>query len=271
MTKNYLDKFTLKGTLVFIVGGCGLIGSKISEVFLSAGAKVYVLDNEVKQGKILKKKLSNNNYSFFSFDLKNPIKAEVRLMKLINKVGCPKIFINCSYPATKDWKKSSFKNNNLSIMRKNIDMHLNSHTWLSQRVCEQMKKKKIFGSVIMFGSIYGIVGQNMNIYKNTSISENMNYSIIKGGIVNFSKQLASYYGKYKIRVNAICPGGITGHVKGSRKDQDKNFVKNYTKVCPLNRLGTAEEVALSTLFLASDAASYITGTAFVVDGGWTCI
>ena len=47
------------------------------------------------------------------------------------------------------------------------------------------------------------------------------------GIINFSKQLASYYGKYDIRVNAICPGGIQGHVKGKNKKQDKKFVKNY--------------------------------------------
>ena len=52
------------------------------------------------------------------------------------------------------------------------------------------------------------------------MSENMNYSIIKGGINNFAKQLASFYGSYGIRVNSVCPGGIAGHVKGS-KNQTK--------------------------------------------------
>ena len=99
----------------------------------------------------------------------------------------------------------------------------------------------------------------------------MNYSVIKGGIINFSRQLASYYGNYKIRINSICPGGIVGHSKGLSKGQDKIFLRNYIKNCPLQRLGTPEEVASSVLFLASDASSYITGTAFIVDGGWTSI
>ena len=271
MIKNYSDKFFLKGKKVFIIGGCGLIGSKISEVMLSASAEVYVLDNNKREGKKNIKKFQNKNYNFISFDLKNPIIADKKLKSSIKKFGCPDVFINCSYPTTKDWKLSSFSKNKLHILRKNVDMHLNSHAWLSFKICEEMKKKKIFGSVIMFGSIYGLVGQNMSIYKNTKMSENMNYSIIKGGIINFSKQLASYYGKNKIRVNAICPGGIAGHVKGSTINQDKNFIKNYIRNCPIQRLGTAEDVALSALFLASEASSYITGTAFAVDGGWTSI
>ena len=101
--------------------------------------------------------------------------------------------------------------------------------------------------------------------------ENMNYSIIKGGILNFSRQLASFYGPSGIRVNSICSGGINGHVKGSKKNQDKNFINNYKKNCPLGRLGMAREIAESVLFLASDASSYITGTSLVVDGGWSSI
>ena len=75
------------------------------------------------------------------------------------------------------------------MLKKNVDLHLNSHTWLSYKICESMKQKKIKGTVINFGSIYGLVGQNMSVYKKTKIRENMNYSIIKGGIINFSKQL----------------------------------------------------------------------------------
>ena len=271
MIKNYLDKFSLKGKKAYIIGGCGLIGSEISEALLSASAEVYIFDNNKKKGNFFRKKFINRKYNFIYFDLKNLNQADKKMKNFIKKYGCPDIFINCSYPASKDWKSSSFKENKLHILRKNIDMHLNSHTWLSFQICEAMKKKKIAGSVIMLGSIYGLVGQNMSIYKNTKISENMNYSIIKGGIINFSRQLASYYGNHNIRVNSICPGGIIGHAKGLSNKQDKNFLRNYKKNCPLKRLGTSEEVASSTLFLASDASSYITGTTFIVDGGWTAI
>ena len=64
-------------------------------------------------------------------------------------------------------------------------------------------------------------------YKDTNLKENMTYSIVKSGLTNLTKQMASYYGKYKIRVNTLCPGGIDGHIAGSKKRQDKTFIKNY--------------------------------------------
>ena len=134
-----------------------------------------------------------------------------------------------------------------------------------------MKEKKIRGSIILLNSIYGFLAQNMSIYKNTNIEENMNYSIIKGGILNFSRQLASYYGNDGIRINSICSGGVKGHIKGTLKIQDKRFIKNYSRNCPLGRLALPEEVANSVLFLASNASSYITGTSLIVDGGWSVV
>ena len=71
-----------------------------------------------------------------------------------------------------------------------------------------MKSKKVKGSIIQLSSIYGVNAQDMNIYENTKMRESMTYSIIKGGINQLTKQMASYYGKYQIRINAICPGGI---------------------------------------------------------------
>jgi NAD(P)-dependent dehydrogenase (short-subunit alcohol dehydrogenase family) len=83
--------------------------------------------------------------------------------------------------------------------------------------------------------------------------------------------LASYYGKFNIRINTLCPGGLVGHIAGKSDTQDPIFVKNYSKKTPLKRLGLAEEVASTALFLASDAASYITGSTVMVDGGWVSI
>lgn len=269
--KNFLNNFSLKNKKALIVGGCGLIGEKICESFLSAGSKITVLDFDRKKGNLLKRKFKNYKFTFEFFDLSNLEDLERNIEKLIKKNGCPEIFVNCAYPVTKDWKNSSFKKNKLNILRKNVDISLNSGTWLTYKICEKMRGKNIKGSIILFGSTYGFLGQNTNLYKNTAMSENMNYSIIKGGIINFTRQLASYYGKFGLRVNTISPGGITGHVKGLKQKQDKKFLKRYTELCPLKRLGTPDEIANSTLFLASNASSYITGTNFIIDGGWSII
>jgi len=109
-----------------------------------------------------------------------------------------------------------------------------------------------------------VVGPDFSVYKNTSMTSSIIYSAVKGGIVNLGRYLASYFGKYNIRVNTVCPGGVLD-------GQNEIFLKNYSNKTPLGRMASAEEVASTVLFLASDASSYITGATIMVDGGWTAI
>ena len=101
-----------------------------------------------------------------------------------------------------------------------------------------MQQKVVNGSIINLSSMYGIVSQDPEIYKNTNKSENIIYSAIKGGINTFSKQLAVIYGKYNIRVNTICPGGVINEKDYIRLKIDKNFKKNYFKKSHINRNAT---------------------------------
>ena len=90
----------------------------------------------------MKKKYSSNKYKFFPFDVENMKNLDKNISILFKKFGCPDVLINCSYPITKNWSKSSFQKNKLSILRKNIDIHLNSYSWLSFKFCEKMKKRE---------------------------------------------------------------------------------------------------------------------------------
>ena len=148
---------------------------------------------------------------------------------------------------------------------------MNSYAWLAKIAAEKMVKNKIKGNIINLNSIYGLLGQDLNVYEKTSMTENMPYAIIKGGLVNLTRQMASYYGRYGVRVNSICSGGLKGHVAGRSNIQEKQFIKNYEKKVPLKRLGKPEEVANVITFIASDASSYINGSNILVDGGWTII
>ena len=116
--------------------------------------------------------------------------------------------------------------------------------------------QKIGYDVKYIGSVYGLVGQDNNIYKNTSMKENMSYSVIKGGIINFTRQMAAYYGKYKILVNTICPGPVLGHVPGVKNKQSVTLLDNLTKRIPLKRLALPQEIASTALFLASNALTF---------------
>lgn len=271
---DYLQKSRLDKKTAIVVGGLGLIGREVTIAFAMAGAKTIILDLNNKVGKpLFAKELCDNGYdvSLTSFDCANMQEMEKNFSLIIQEYGSPDIFINCSYPRTEDWAKSSFKDITLKSFQKNVDIHMNSYAWLARLAAENMVQHKKNGSIIQLGSIYGIVGQDLSVYEGVDMQENMTYAAIKGGISNLTRQMASYYGQFNIRVNTICPGGLKGHMAGNGDTQDPVFVKQYNKKVPLKRMGRADEVASTALFLASDASSYITGNSIIVDGGWTTI
>lgn len=254
--------FSLKNKKVFILGGSGLIGKPTNDLLIKHGAKLFNLDLIDSNQKKVK---------FIKFDLKNAEGIKLNLTKIIKKYGCPSIFINCSYPTSENWSKANFSHVNQNIINENLKIHLSTYVFTSNLIAEEMRKRKIKGSIIQFSSIYGMVAQNLHVYKNTKMKENYVYPLIKSAIIANCKQMASYYGKFDIRVNSISPGAILGHVKNKKKSQSKVFVNNFKNINPLKRLAKPNEIAPSVIFLASDASSYITGINLVIDGGWTII
>ena len=244
----------------FVLGGSGLIGRAVINKLEKCGCKIINLDL---------KKIKNSEHIFFKFDCttSNVIK---NYSKVIKKFGVPDIFINCSYPKTKDWNKNNFKEIKLKSLKDNLEKQLSLSTFLIREVAEINKKRKKKCSIVLLGSIYGIVGQDINIYKGTKITENVTYSIIKGAIVNLTKQMCSYYSKFGIRVNNVCPGGVYDEANKKYKSYN-TFLKNYSKRCPIGRMAQPKEVADPIVFLASDNASYISGISLLIDGGWTSI
>ena len=269
---KYLRKFNLNNKTSIVIGGLGLIGLNAAYALAEAGSRVIIIDN-YKKWKLLKKTILRKklNILYENIDISNLDQIENNYKLILKKYSKCSVFVNASYPWTQDWKDSSFKKIKFSSLRANIDIHLNTYAWLAKMTADSFVKNKIEGSIIQLGSIYGVVGQNLNIYKKTNMKENLTYSLIKGGVINFTRQMASYYGKNNIRVNTVCPGGIAGHVADLSSKQSKQFVKNYSNQVPLKRLGNSEEVASTILFLSSSASSYITGTTIMVDGGWTAI
>lgn len=263
---KYFNKFKLDKKIAFVLGGSGTIGHEVCKALSDVGAKVINIDK--------KKNINHRDYpniNFTQFDLKNIKRFDFFIKKVIAMYGIPNIFINCSYPFDKNWSKSSFNRVSLKSVINNTNLHLISYIWCARVIAEEMKLKKINGSIIQFSSTYGIVGQNSRLYMGTNLKENAIYSAIKGGIINQTKQMAAYYGKFNIRVNSISPGGIEGKIAGKKNKQNKKFINRYSKMTPLKRMGRPQDIAPATIFLASEASSYITGSNIVIDGGWTII
>ena len=120
------------------------------------------------------------------------------------------------------------------------------------------------GSILNIASIYGVVGNDFTLYEDYGGTSPAAYSAIKGGIINFTRYLASYYGKDGIRINCVSPGGI-------KDNQHPSFIERYESKVPMRRMGQPDDIAPAVSFLLSDEAKYITGHNLMVDGGWTCI
>lgn len=263
---DYLFKFKLEGKVAAVCGGLGLIGKEVSIALAQAGAKVLVLDIDSAKGKNLEKEgvKERLKIQFIKFDISDVKNCDKEIKKIFTEHEPIHVWVNVAYPKTEDWGKDKLEDVKTESWQKNVDVQMNSYCLITRDVAELMRKNKIEGSIINYGSTYGVVGPDFEVYSGTEMTCAAPYAAIKGGIINFSRYSASYYGKYGIRINCLCPGGIFDN-------QNETFVKSYEKRTPLRRMGKPEEIAVATLFLASEASSYITGATFMVDGGWTCI
>ncbi len=253
----------LKNKVVVIAGATGLIGRGLCSRFIGECQTLIITSRDKTRGKTLEKDLNTLKMGravFCPLD----ISSEASVARFIKKAESVwpviDVFINCSWPRTADWmtnvEEVSFKS-----IKENLIHHLGGYFLCTQRVAGVMKKQG-FGSIINFSSIYGLVGPNFSIYENTPMTCPPAYPLIKGGIVTMTKYFATYFARYNVRVNCICPGGIFDN-------QNKRFVNRYVEKVPLGRMGRPEDIAGAALFLASGESSYMTGQCLTIDGGWT--
>ena len=242
----------LNGKVIIVTGGNGLIGKSLVENVNSENGICINADLHN----------TNDDLSNVNCDVTNEKSIENTINLVLQKYGKIDGLVNNAYPRTPDWGEK-FENIKSSSWKSNIDMQLNSIFLFSQKVLPQMVNRKL-GSIINIGSIYGVVGPDFNVYDNTELTMPAAYSAIKGGIINFTRYLASYYGKDNIRVNCVSPGGIFNN-------QVTEFVKNYEYKVPMKRMGNPEDISPAVSFLLSDESSYITGQNLIIDGGWTAI
>lgn len=247
----------LNNKVIIVTGANGLIGREIIRELEEHDAIIIAADIAFNTNKVSKNKAE------FRLDLSKNESIDELIQYAIDNFDRIDGLINAAYPRTKDWGRYKFEDTPFSHWKDNIELQLDSVFYLDQQILKVMEKQKS-GSLVNFGSIYGIVGNDFTIYEDYGGSSPAEYCAVKGGIINLTRYLASYFGKYNVRVNCVCPGGIWDN-------QRPEFVKNYNHRCPMKRMGNPDDIAPLCLFLVSDGAKYITGQIIAADGGWTAI
>ena len=125
--------------------------------------------------------------------------------------------------------------------------------------CREFARYNKKGSIINFSSTYGVVSPLKNLYSEEE--KHIGYSVSKAGVIMLTKHLATHLAP-DIRVNTIIPGGVYNN-------QSKEFIKKYSNFTPMARMMNVEELNGIVEYLLSDSSSYVTGTEFKIEGGWT--
>ena len=249
----FLKDINLKGKTALITGATKGLGRGAAQAIAEAGGDIIAigrnkseLDSLSKVIKKLKVKYTSFNCDVNDYDkMREFITKLKKLDILVNNAGTniPEPFLSV--------KKSSME----TILNVNTKAVFNVAQLCANQIIKLKRKQ---GSIINISSIFGLVaGQKRSVY-----------SMTKFGVEGLTKGMALDLAKYNIRVNSVCPN-IVLTPRTKKYFADKQYNKYIKENTPINKVVTVSDVATSIVFLASEAASMITGTSIIIDGGWT--
>jgi 3-oxoacyl-[acyl-carrier protein] reductase len=241
-------KIDLTGKNALVTGGTRGIGRAIAELLSECGAQVAITGREIAKAEEVAKSISGNVRGFAA-ELSETASMTQLVTDVEGAFGSIDILVN-----------------NAGLTRDNLVMRLKEEDWdavlnanlrgafTTIKAASRGMMKKRWGRIINMASVVGIMGNKGQA----------NYAASKAGLIALTKSVAKELGSRNILVNAVAPGFIETDMTAAMTEDAR---KTLNSQIPLERLGTAKDVAGAVAFLASDYASYITGQVIVVDGG----
>jgi NAD(P)-dependent dehydrogenase (short-subunit alcohol dehydrogenase family) len=258
----------LSGKTVLITGGAGILGQHFARGFAAAGARVAILDRDQAACDAVAEALGADAIGL-GCDITDPGSVAAAMAVLIARTGRLDVLVNNAASKSRDVRAffTPFEDYDVEIWRDVMAVNVDGMFLMSQAASRQFLTQGSGGSVINLASIYGLVGPDPRIYEGSDylggpINTPAVYSTSKAAVVGLTKWLATHWGPHNIRANCLVPGGVSSGQNGVFQDK-------YAERTPMGRMAEAAEIVGPALFLASDAASYVTGQVLAADGGWT--
>ena len=247
-----LDMFRLDDQIAIVTGGASGIGYSAAMGLAETGAKVAIFDRDLAQAR----EAANSIEGAFpvEVDISDESAVDAAVATVLD-TGLPSVLVNCAGVAIRNDAVAL----DLDDWEKVVKVNMTGSFLTSRAVARALIAAGKPGSIIQTASIMGLVGGG--IYPNVS------YQTTKGAIVNMTRSLAVEWAGHGIRVNAVAPTYVRTPFISALMDQPE-IMERILAATPLGRLAEPEEVAAAILFLASPAASMVTGHCLAVDGGY---
>jgi NAD(P)-dependent dehydrogenase (short-subunit alcohol dehydrogenase family) len=259
-----LDRFSLRGKVALVTAGAGpLFGRSISTALAEAGATVVTASRSLSANEQFADQLRNIGHDVhgLAFDLEDLASIDRLHDEVQGRFGRLDVLVNSAL--ARDGHVGSFEEQSPESWEHAARGDFAGLLRHCQQAVGAMKRQH-GGSIINIASIYGVVSNDPGLYEGTAMVQPASYNFMKAGMINFTRYLACYYGRDGIRANCLSPGGYFNQQPGE-------FVERYSARVPLGRMMGHEDLQGAVVFLASDAAAYVTGVNLLVDGGWTCL
>lgn len=247
--------FDLTGDIALVTGSRGRLGKIWIAALRDAGALVVESDTP----------LFSMDEIRTNCDITVREQVEKALDCITNQYGVPTILVNNAgvddrpTPTTMRGPRPVLAQQMASV---NLVGTYHLHTIIGQKMADAGK-----GSIINIASLYGLVSPDMRYYGETGFEKHAMYGATKAGVVSLTKYFAAYFGPSGVRVNALAPGGVVDP-HDPLTGQDDGFKTRYTARIPMGRMCQPDDLGGPLVFLASQAASFVTGQTLALDGGF---
>jgi NAD(P)-dependent dehydrogenase (short-subunit alcohol dehydrogenase family) len=265
-TRDIAELARLDGRVAIVTGGAGHIGSVVADALAEQGASVAVVDLDAERCDAVARDVADRRGVLaipVAADLADEVETRAVATRVLDATG--RIDVVCHVAALvsaeplPNWT-TRFEEQGTEVWRRALEVNLTSVFVLTQ-ACTPALRAGGHGSVVAFGSTYGVVGPDWRIYDGTGMGNAAGYAASKGGVIQLVRWLATTLAP-EIRVNALTPGGVF-------RDHPDSFRAAYEARTPLGRMAAEEDYKGAAVFLASDLSRYVTGHNLIVDGGWT--